>query len=266
MVGMSALSVRDADRILDLATAILDGLADGPPWRLIATEINTCLRGTATIYHGALRLTSRTTRDLTWAPDCVTAVPWARYTRELSHFHPLAQLYASGASIQPLTVSDVASDLVWRRNPCYDSTNRVLDGSVRHLALPLPSPEGSIRSFVTCRSGRDYDDRERALAARLQPLLISVDRYLTQMQRLTVSAQADSLGVTPRERVVLNVLAGGLTAAAAARRLGISPHTVNKHLENVYRKLGTRDRSTTMLRAMELGMLTASTAARSVRR
>lgn len=44
---------------------------------------------------------------------------------------------------------------------------------------------------------------------------------------------------------MLQLSAEGLTAASMARRLGISTHTVNKHLENSYRKCGTRDRLTT---------------------
>jgi DNA-binding CsgD family transcriptional regulator len=69
---------------------------------------------------------------------------------------------------------------------------------------------------------------------------------------------ADDLGITPRERTVLRLVSEGLTSAAAGRRLGISPHTVNKHLENAYRKLGTRDRVTAVLRARELRLITAS--------
>jgi hypothetical protein len=30
----------------------------------------------------------------------------------------------------------------WRRNPCYDATHHELNGSTRHLALPLPASAG----------------------------------------------------------------------------------------------------------------------------
>jgi len=53
--------------------------------------------------------------------------------------------------------------------------------------------------------------------------------------------------LTPRERAVLTYLCAGLTATAIARRLEISASTVNKHLENVHRKLGTAGRRTTAL-------------------
>jgi DNA-binding NarL/FixJ family response regulator len=40
-----------------------------------------------------------------------------------------------------------------------------------------------------------------------------------------------------------------------ARRLGISPRTVEKHSEALRRKLGTADRTTSVLRAQALGIL-----------
>jgi DNA-binding CsgD family transcriptional regulator len=97
-------------------------------------------------------------------------------------------------------------------------------------------------------------------------LLGSIDRHLTELDRLRRPGpprlQRGRLGpatgrptLTPRERVVLGLVAEGRTASATAHRLGISVHTVNKHLENLYRKLGTKDRLTSVLLARELGLL-----------
>ena len=61
--------------------------------------------------------------------------------------------------------------------------------------------------------------------------------------------------LTPREVEVLVLLAESLTAAAIARRLGISAGTVHKHLAALYRKLGTGDRLATVLRARALGLV-----------
>lgn len=61
--------------------------------------------------------------------------------------------------------------------------------------------------------------------------------------------------VTPRELAVLVLMAEGLTAASIARRLGVTPSTVTKHQENLYRKLETSDRLTTVLRAYAAGLL-----------
>jgi DNA-binding NarL/FixJ family response regulator len=49
--------------------------------------------------------------------------------------------------------------------------------------------------------------------------------------------------LTPREIEVLKALAAGLNNKAAARRLGISPHTVKFHIESLFRKLGAATRA-----------------------
>jgi DNA-binding NarL/FixJ family response regulator len=56
---------------------------------------------------------------------------------------------------------------------------------------------------------------------------------------------------------VLARVAEGLTADAVARLLGVSTRTVQKHLENAYRKLGRHDRLLAVDRARELGVLPA---------
>ena len=49
--------------------------------------------------------------------------------------------------------------------------------------------------------------------------------------------------LTPRETDVLAAIAEGLSNKAAARRLGISQHTVKFHVESLFRKLGAVTRA-----------------------
>lgn len=55
--------------------------------------------------------------------------------------------------------------------------------------------------------------------------------------------EAPSTPLTPREVEVLAAIADGLGNKAAARRLGISPHTVKFHIESLFRKLGAATRA-----------------------
>jgi DNA-binding CsgD family transcriptional regulator len=48
--------------------------------------------------------------------------------------------------------------------------------------------------------------------------------------------------LTATERAVSLLVAEGLTNGAVARRLYISPHTVNTHLRHVFAKLGVPNR------------------------
>ena len=63
--------------------------------------------------------------------------------------------------------------------------------------------------------------------------------------------------LTHRQRQVLELLSEGLTVRAIAHRLFLSPRTVGKHLEHLYRRLGTSDRLTAVIRAQRQGLLTA---------
>lgn len=249
---MAQLSEVDYRRMLDLAAGIIDGMAGGSPWGLIARQLNDSLRGSATVYQGGRW---RPRDALAWAPEATgKKLCETRAADQYDHSHPLADVYTTQHTAVPLTVSDIIDERSWRRNPCYDATHRILNGSIRHLALPLPASAGrGMRSLVVCRPDPDFDDRDRKLARLLQPLLISVDHHLEELQLLRDRAEravqridprrrASDIGLTARELTVLALMAQGLTAAAIAHRLVISVHTVTKHQDNLYRKLGTKDR------------------------
>jgi DNA-binding CsgD family transcriptional regulator len=53
----------------------------------------------------------------------------------------------------------------------------------------------------------------------------------------------EAWGVTDRERDVLGLVAEGLANKEIAGRLGISPRTVEKHVESLLRKTGARSRT-----------------------
>ena len=63
------------------------------------------------------------------------------------------------------------------------------------------------------------------------------------------------MGLTPREREVLTALGTGRTAYAISVLIGCSERTVHRHLQSIYRKLGTHDRRVTVRRARELHLI-----------
>jgi len=64
-----------------------------------------------------------------------------------------------------------------------------------------------------------------------------------------------SLGISPRELVVLQELAAGRSNKEIARLLDISPNTVKTHLARLYEKLGAERRTDAVNRARELGII-----------
>jgi DNA-binding CsgD family transcriptional regulator len=54
---------------------------------------------------------------------------------------------------------------------------------------------------------------------------------------------APTSALSPREVEVLRLVAGGRSDREIARRLGLSPHTVHRHLANIRTKLGLPSRA-----------------------
>jgi DNA-binding CsgD family transcriptional regulator len=68
---------------------------------------------------------------------------------------------------------------------------------------------------------------------------------------------ADQRGpqLTAREGEVLQLAAEGLSGPNIAERLFVSPGTVKTHFQNIYEKLGVRDRAAAVARALRLGLI-----------
>jgi DNA-binding CsgD family transcriptional regulator len=62
----------------------------------------------------------------------------------------------------------------------------------------------------------------------------------------------EALGLSPREAEILFWVAQGKTNFEIGTILQISPATAKKHLENIYAKLGTENRASATLRALEI--------------
>jgi len=60
--------------------------------------------------------------------------------------------------------------------------------------------------------------------------------------------------LTAREREVLQLMARGLTNQEIARKLFISEHTVKNHVSNIYRKVGSADRTWVVVMAIRAGI------------
>ena len=61
--------------------------------------------------------------------------------------------------------------------------------------------------------------------------------------------------LSPREEEVLQLIADGCAPNEVAERLYISPRTVKNHLASAYAKLGARDRTDAVLKAVRQGIV-----------
>jgi DNA-binding CsgD family transcriptional regulator len=129
-------------------------------------------------------------------------------------------------------------------------------GVNHQLSIPLQIGEGDYNAYLISRPDRDFTEQELDLARLLQPILTGLSLHF----RIAASNSGAILDgsardLTSREMTILTLLSQGLTAEGLARRLSISPRTVGKHLEHIYRKLDVRDRLMAVQTAHELGLL-----------
>lgn len=129
-------------------------------------------------------------------------------------------------------------------------------------ALARAEPEGYVHAFV--KEGeplaRLLDEVEKARPGALDSPFGRRLRELLGSTTHAATAPAPRAAVTgeplsERELEVLRSVASGLSNAEAARRLYLSPFTVKKHLENIYGKLGVRNRTEAIARVQALGLL-----------
>lgn len=65
----------------------------------------------------------------------------------------------------------------------------------------------------------------------------------------------EPLELTPRETEVLRLVAGGYSNREISSALGKSEGTIKNHVSSILSKLGVRDRTRAVLRALEVGLL-----------
>jgi DNA-binding NarL/FixJ family response regulator len=98
----------------------------------------------------------------------------------------------------------------------------------------------------------------RTLAAGgdlIQPAVTEyAQRHLPGLPEALASTAALVLP-TERERAILRLLAGGYSNREIAAALGIAPGTVKNHISNLLPKLGVRDRTQAVLKAVALQLI-----------
>ena len=152
--------------------------------------------------------------------------------------HPVLQWYRVAGDMAAMSIGRVPRALVTDQGRAYVRDHLVPIGM--HQQMSVPYRLGSHhRTFILARGGTDFSEEDLQVARQLQPLLRLLDRQCAVLGQGRAASGPDA-GLTGRELAVLRLLADGLTAYSIGRRLGVSPRTVHRHLQGVYRKLGDR--------------------------
>ncbi|MBW3357249.1 response regulator transcription factor [Streptomyces microflavus] len=254
-------------RMLDLAVEVMSAEDPEFVWPLLTAELLTALDGELIVV-----------KEVPWTRDQGSVV--IRSPEPLPEVgagedsvqayirsgYPFIDRYGATADWTPQSAARVVGARTWQNSPTADALRQAF--GTRHVfGLPLPQRGPHVSGFLVHRSGGDFSRHDERYAARVQPLLKAATAHRSLLMALRESSgsarrrqanHALAAPLTPRETNVLHLLATGLTAEVIGRRLGISPRTVHKHLNALYRKLGAADRLSAVLRAQGAGLLPGS--------
>jgi DNA-binding CsgD family transcriptional regulator len=156
--------------------------------------------------------------------------------------HPLCQHQQAYADFSATRLSDVISQDRLARTRVYSEWFRPA-GVVAEMDSGITRTRARTRNFVFSRTTGDFSVRDRAMLDLLTPHLARIHESTELRRSSSVTPSANLEYLTTREAEILELVAAGLTNAAIAERLWISPGTVKKHLDSVYSKLGVANRT-----------------------
>ena len=112
--------------------------------------------------------------------------------------------------------------------------------------------------MATHRSSSADNRIIRALALSDQEGVVVVDACFQGRLAQFIRLFEPEPRLTTRELQLLKLVAGGLRTEEMAKELHLSGHTVEFHFRNIISKLGARNRTQAVARAVILGFITAA--------
>jgi len=250
---------RVSQAISDVAVAALSEPPGAPLLRPALVELGRAFGADAVGYY--VHEWQGWTTAVSIAPDDVwPRVPNAHMPTALAAaLHPgIRHLVTHPAVPVPFTITDLVSERAWLSSE-LGTLMRPDWGRNYQLAIPVPPIPGTAESrvWVLGRLDQDFTPNDRLVASALAPVLAAIARQELWRDRRLASHARPVSTLTDRESLVLHLLDDGLTPQGIAARLLVSPRTIHKHIERIYRKLEAHDRNTALIAARERSLLTA---------
>jgi DNA-binding CsgD family transcriptional regulator len=251
----SRLRTKDCKAILDIVRIVNEDDNEPKLSQHVLTRLG-ALVGCDSVSYCHVGLDTGSLLSATHAP-CNVDIGHLPGFHTMLHQHPGFSAYRCGQVTlgTPVALTDLVDLQTLRRLPLYADYLQFRGINEQLLCLIHESGhKGAVLSFNRARQG--ISQRDRAVVSLVVPHL---RQALTRHQRLASlsvtlrrfgrhAAQIDNAGprlalLTAREREVVEHLVGGITDRQIARALNISPRTVHKHLESIYRKLDIDNRT-----------------------
>jgi DNA-binding NarL/FixJ family response regulator len=124
----------------------------------------------------------------------------------------------------------------------------VLSASTNPEQIQAALARGACGYVVKTIAGQD-------LASAIRQAIEGTVYHAIGMPEMSETAIAKSAGLTERELTIVKAVARGLSNQAIAKELWVTEQTVKFHLTNIYRKLGTANRTEAANWAFARGLL-----------
>ena len=158
---------------------------------------------------------------------------------------PVNGWHTDGHPEEIAILSAVTAPSAYRKGSHYAA---VFGGSAVDDLISIPVGfDGVLARVIVCRRGQGFSDGEIDAARILQPVIAGCLRQAMVMERLAADPLGEEAmrerGLTAREAQIFCRLAAGSTSQAVGQELGISVRTVEKHVQNIYARIGARNRA-----------------------
>ena len=147
---------------------------------------------------------------------------------------------ASGKPAEARTALEEAAALFDRAGAPYDGLR------ARLLLAEQLQTSGALQAAAAEAAAAAKQARQ--LGAR------SLEQRATALGRSLRAASKGQTSLTPREREVLSQMVRGLTNRQIAGRLGVSQHTIHRHVSNIFTRLGLSSRAAAVAFALRHGI------------
>jgi len=246
---VASLSTRDYAAVLGIVAAASHGTVEEPLPRTVLESVRRLFPAADTVAYFEGPPWDRAHRRVWIAGDYL---PWSGAERrlhdELRFQNPLLPTPATVGRAWRMT--DRMSVDAYRRTDLYNLLGRRHDIEYS-MDYWMRAPDGIVRGLCFDASRRDFSERDRdvldVLGSHLATVLARQDPRLPQ--------PADGIGLTKREAEILAWAARGHTNAEIAATLSVSAHTVRKHLENAFGRLGVHSRAAAVAVAYDSGLV-----------